>query len=168
MSTVVILSVIFVVGVVADQLLKVWAVSALADGTVIELIPNLFMLTYVENRGGVFGLLQGASWVFLAATVVLGAVLVWLMIKTPYFTDFLSRLCLTLIVSGGIGNAIDRVFRGFVVDYMAFEFSFFPYVFNLADVFVVCATFTLMGLFLFSKQKDALFKQQKNNGGEAK
>lgn len=161
MATVLILCAVFGAGIAADQLLKSWAISALAGGTEITVIPGFFTLTYVENRGAAFGIFQNARVFFLIVTAVITAAALWLMLKSRFFTDFLSRLCLTLIITGGIGNAIDRVIRSFVVDYMKFEFPFFPWVFNLADVFVVCATIGLLLIFLFSKEKDRLFAARK-------
>ena len=160
MPVAVIFCMIFTAGIAADQLLKVWAVQALADGSVIAVIPGFFTLVYVENRGAAFGIFQNATVFFLIMSLVVAAVAVWTMIKNRYFADFPSRLCLTLIVTGGMGNAVDRIVRGFVVDYMKFEFSFFPWVFNLADVFVVCSTIALIGILIFSKEKAGLFKEE--------
>lgn len=152
-----IFGILFAVGVAADQLLKYWAVSALSGGKTIPVIPGFFTLVYTENRGGVFGLMQGSSVIFLILTVLIAGALTWLMCKSRYFADFASRLCLTAVIAGGVGNAIDRAAREFVVDFMRFEVSFFPWIFNLADVFVVCGTLALIAIFLFSKKKNALF-----------
>jgi len=130
-----------------DQWVKVWAVGALADGS-IPVIPGLFYLTYLENTGAAFGIFQGRAFVLgLVSIVVLIGVVVVL---------FNSKVCsrvliwgLALIIAGGVGNLIDRMARGFVIDYLNFSaLGGFP-VFNLADCFVVVGTAMVVYYLLF-------------------
>lgn len=126
-----------------DQFVKRWAINALANSPDIELIPNIFHFSYVENRGAAFGMLQNRQWFFVIITViVLGGILFfWHKIpKTKLGTFY--KFCLTLIISGAVGNLIDRVFLGYVVDMFYFKLIDFP-VFNVADICVVSGTILL-------------------------
>lgn len=139
--------------ITADQLIKVWAVNSLASNGSIPLIPGVLQFTYVENYGGAFGIFQGkaaflavVTGVFLA--LMLGAVIFFGLKKRWPMMWFLS-----MVVGGGIGNLIDRIFRGYVVDYIDFCLINYP-VFNFADCFVVVGTISLMLYVLFSEYKE--------------
>ncbi|MGI6049686.1 MAG: signal peptidase II [Acetivibrionales bacterium] len=133
--------IISVLLIVIDQLSKLYFLNnqLLYNGYVI--IDKFFYLTYLENRGAAFGIFQDGRWFFIITTIIASGVMVWYFIKN---NNFLLRVSLMLIVSGGIGNLIDRVFRGFVVDFLDFyPFGYdFP-IFNFADI---CVT---VGVFLF-------------------
>lgn len=133
--------IISVLLIVIDQLSKLYFLynQLLYNGYVI--IDKFFYLTYLENRGAAFGIFQDGRWFFIITTIIASGVIVWYFIKN---NNFLLRVSLMLIVSGGIGNLIDRVFRGFVVDFLDFyPFGYdFP-IFNFADI---CVT---VGVFLF-------------------
>lgn len=121
----------------------------------IPVIQDVFHITYVQNTGAAFSILSGQKWLLLAVTsaLVLG-ILCYVFWKRPKNITLL--LALTLIVSGGLGNLIDRALLGFVVDYFDFRLIHFA-VFNLADVFVVCGT-VLLGIYLIfleDKEKHA-------------
>ena len=101
----------------------------------ITVIPGILDFTYVENRGMAFGLLSEHRWVFLVFSVV-GMVLVALYLW-KYGKTTLSRVALSMIIGGGIGNMIDRTVLGFVVDFIDFcAFDFWVWVFNIADASV--------------------------------
>ncbi len=138
-----------------DQLIKVWAIAALGPpaGERITVIPGLFYLSYVENRGAAFGLFQGGTRILgLISLVVLLFLLYYLLssrVKEPILIWSLS-----LILAGGFGNLIDRFFRGFVVDYLDFSALFgFP-VFNLADCCVVCGTGMILVAIIVLDRRD--------------
>lgn len=121
----------------ADQLVKWWALETLADGTVIDLIPGIFRFIYVENRGAAFGILQGQTIFLTVISIAVTVALLYLYHKVPGGKRYwLLHVCYTLILAGAVGNQIDRIFRGFVVDMFEFYWFRFP-VFNLADCFVV-------------------------------
>jgi signal peptidase II len=129
------LSICIVAGVVAlDQISKALVLHLMYEGHVV-LIPHVLQLTYVENRGMAFGLLSDHRWVFLVLStvgIVLMALYLWYYAKTA-----LSRVGLSLVIAGGIGNMIDRVALGFVVDFIDFcAFDFWVWVFNIADAAV--------------------------------
>lgn len=129
--------------VALDHIIKAWTLRVLAPVRTIPVIQGLFSLTYVENRGAAFGIFQGNTRILSIVTgVVMAAALLYV-----YFGKLKDKSLvwiIMLIVSGGLGNLIDRVFRGFVVDYLDFSALFgFP-VFNLADCCVVVGTGLLL------------------------
>lgn len=119
-----------------------------------EIIKGFFYLTYVENRGAAFGILQNFRWFFIILTVIALAVMVWYFIKNQ---NNMLRLSLSFIMAGAVGNFIDRLFRGFVVDF----FDFYPFgynfpVFNVADICVNIGVFFLLiyVLFIYKEQEE--------------
>ncbi len=134
--------------IVLDQVSKQLIAAYLSLGESIELIPGVFRFTYVQNRGAAFGMLSDNRWVFLIlSTLAIAAILVYMLLMKPQ-----SRLCnisLSLILAGGIGNMIDRVAFGYVIDFI--DFCAFPklwmWIFNVADI-CVCVGVGLMVLYL--------------------
>lgn len=121
--------------IVIDQLTKHWALSSLPLHLPQAFIPGLIRLTYTQNRGAAFGILQEKRYLFiLIASVVVGLLI--------YHRDEITqgrcllKLALVLVAGGAIGNLIDRVLRGYVVDFLEFAFVSFP-VFNVADMAIV-------------------------------
>ncbi len=156
-ATILILSGVFAVLVTADQLLKLWAVAALSAGN-IPLIDGVLELTLVYNKGAAWGILQGGGWLFAVVTLFVCAVGIYAMLRVDWFKGFLPRLFITLIIAGGIGNLIDRLFRPEgVVDYIYVRAINFP-VFNLADCCVTCGMIALLITLLFSKEPAAKHK----------
>ena len=131
--------------VVLDQLSKYLVLRWLAPIGTYPLWQGVLHFTYVENRGAAFGMLANHRWVFLAAsTAAILAIGVYLFRARP--SSVLERLSLAMIAGGGIGNMIDRVARGYVVDFIDVACIRF-YVFNIADSFV-CVGCALMILHL--------------------
>ena len=129
------LALIVIVGILADQLSKSLAIRYLLPIDTKPLWQGVLHLTYVENRGAAFGMLASNRWVFMiVSTVAILGLLVWFFffIKKP---TYLGTSAIALIVSGGIGNMIDRVAVGYVVDFVDFRLINFA-VFNVADIFV--------------------------------
>ena len=136
--------IVMVLTVLADQATKLLTIEYLTDAPV-KLIPNVLHLTYVENKGAAFGMLSDHRWVFIViSTVAIIALVAYLFIKKP--KDKLLCISLALIAGGGIGNMIDRIFRGFVVDMIDFTLIDF-YVFNVADS-AVCIGCGLLILYM--------------------
>ncbi|MBP3396183.1 MAG: signal peptidase II [Clostridia bacterium] len=121
--------------VAVDQISKVLVLTYLYGGQV-EVIPGILNFTYVENDGMAFGLLSEHRWVFLVFSVVGIALMGFYLWR--FVTRWKSRVALSLIIGGGIGNMIDRLSLGFVVDFI--DFCAFPeiwyWVFNVADAAV--------------------------------
>ena len=160
-----------IVGVIAlDQISKALVLRYLYEGQV-TLIKGVLDFTYVENRGMAFGLLSDHRWVFMVLSVVgIGLVGFYLY---RYTRTTLSRVGLALIVGGGIGNMIDRVSLGFVVDFIDFcAFDFWVWVFNVADACVcVGAALFVLDLILelvrdVKKPRDGVKNGEKSEGGD--
>ena len=148
--------------VAADQLTKLAAVRLLKPGSVTAL-PGVLDFTYVENRGAAFGILADHRWVFLVlSAAAIAAIFAYIIISKP--RSRLLLISLGLIAGGGIGNMIDRVARGYVVD--MFDLQLFRYpIFNLADCFVVVGAILGAVYYLFLYEKyDA---KKKENGHDA-
>ena len=117
-----------------DQLFKYWIVANLELGGEIPLIPKIIHLTYAQNTGAAFSMLSGMRWVLLGITVVCLGLIIYYLIKMKI--SVFGNICAAMVIGGSIGNAIDRVVLGYVVD--MFEVEFFDFaVFNIADSFVV-------------------------------
>lgn len=139
--------------IAADQAVKYYVVSHLALYGRAPLIPGFIELFYIQNTGGGFSILEGHTWVLTVLTAVLMAVIAVLLVK-KFFSHPLAMWSLTVILGGGLGNLIDRVRLGYVVDMFHFQFMHYP-VFNVADILVVCGVivFAAYYLFLYDKEK---------------
>ncbi|MEA5095852.1 signal peptidase II [Sedimentibacter saalensis] len=144
--------IIFLFSIVSDQLTKLWAVNQLKDGESIKLIGNFLRFTYAENKGAAFSILQNQLWFFIIATVVMLIILGYMFFMAKNLTP-VSRLSISMIAGGAIGNFIDRLRLGHVVDFIDVRFgSFYNFpIFNIADSFVVCGTILMIILILFNK-----------------
>lgn len=142
--------------VLADQLTKLWCVKELVHvGASYKLIPGVLHFTYVQNRGAGMGILEDHRWVFMSvscvAIVLIFAYILW---KRP--ADKLFLTALSLIAGGGVGNMIDRVALGYVVDMINVELIDF-YVFNVAD----CAVCIGCGVMILYMLLDELRERKK-------
>jgi signal peptidase II len=148
MTAIIISVVLMIVAVVLDQVTKYAVVANLALGESVDLIPGVLRFTYVQNDGAAFGSLSDARWVFMIlSTVFIVAILGYLFWKKPQNKLLLSALI--LITGGGIGNMVDRIMLGYVIDFI--DFCAFPkiwmWVFNVADSFV-CVGAGLLALWM--------------------
>ena len=136
----------------ADQLSKYFTVANIALHQDIPFIPGLLGLTYERNYGAAFSSFQGMQWLFALVFVALTVMLaVEYFKKSLPFTGF-ERWCIAAIWGGGLGNMIDRVRLGYVVDMIETKFIEFP-VFNVADSFITCGCILLMvHLVFFNKE----------------
>ncbi len=125
---------IILVGIFADQLTKWLAVKFLKSIDTFPIIKRVLHLTYVENRGAAFGILADARWVFIAVSSITIFGLIGY-IYLGYTEKPLYTISISMIISGGIGNMIDRLMLGYVVDFIDFRLINFA-VFNGADSFV--------------------------------
>ena len=139
-----------------DQWTKQLAVLHLKDQHPFIIWEGVFQLYYSENRGAAFGMMQGKQGLFLIIALVVVAAAFWFLVKMPLGKRYLPLTgCLFLLVSGAVGNTIDRFTNGFVVDFLYFELIDFP-IFNVADCYVVIATITMCLLFFFYYREDEL------------
>ncbi len=118
--------------IAADQAVKYLVVSGMNVGDTAFSIINLFDITYVQNRGAAFSMLSGRLSLLSLISIAfcVGAAIYWIK-KKP--THPLLRAAVTMMFSGAFANALDRIFRGYVVDYIQASFINFP-VFNIADI----------------------------------
>lgn len=154
---------IMIVLIVAfDQITKYFASLKLAGGSVAKFIPGVVQFKYAENTGMAFSMLSGARWVFIALTVV---------VCVGVFYYLFSNRCKSLwlywslgvILSGGIGNLIDRIKFGYVVDFIEPTFVNFA-IFNIADCAVTCGAVVLVGYLLYDAFKDVKKPKENSDG----
>ena len=128
--------------IVLDQLVKSYVVQNIALGEIKSWIPNLVSLTYLQNRGAAFSMLQDQQWFFAVITLVVMAGAIWYLHK--HIEDSLWIVFgLVLIIAGGLGNFIDRISRGFVVDMFHLDFVNFA-IFNVADSYLTVGVLVLL------------------------
>lgn len=141
--------------VLLDQLTKYICILKLKHISSFEIIKDFFYLTYVENSGVAFGLFSGARYVFIFITIII------LIFCFKYYKktvkskiDNVFNIALDLIIAGAIGNLLDRIFRGYVVDMLHFVFFGNDFaVFNIADALVVSGTILIIIAVLLSDFK---------------
>lgn len=131
-----------------DQLLKYQVIDKVMKKTNVEIIKNFFYITYVENYGIAFGLFKNRNSFFVISTSIIIMILLYT-INRFHDKKILFTICLALIVGGAIGNLIDRLKHGYVIDYL--QFTIFPPVFNLADAAIVCGAILLSLILFFDK-----------------
>ena len=144
---------LFAAGIVAaDQITKFLTVANIGLHVDKPFIPNFLSLTYEQNRGAAFSSFEGMQWLFALIFGVFTVLILWEYFKkTMPFSKF-ERWCIAAIYGGGLGNMIDRVRMGYVVDMIQTDFMDFP-VFNVADCFITCGCFAMMvSLFFFNKE----------------
>lgn len=135
----------------ADQLIKYAVLKTISSTAIVEVIPKVFRLVFVKNTGAAFSLLSGKTYILSIISLAVCVALVWYLVKKKPS----SRLLLTalgLVLGGAIGNMADRIFRGYVVDYIEVVFVEFP-VFNLADIAITAGAALLMIYVIFFDNK---------------
>ena len=147
--------IIIVIGVVLDQFTKNLAITHLQDAP-IPIIENVFELQYLENRGAAFGMMQNQQLFFVVIGVIMLVLFSYMYVKMPHTKRFLPlRACFVAITAGAIGNMIDRLALNYVIDFFYFKLIDFP-IFNVADIYVTCATFALAFLIIFYYKEDEI------------
>ena len=136
---------IFLIIVALDIGTKLWAIDALKNAPGVKLWDGVFHLTYVENTGAAFGVFKNGRVFFIISTIVVLVVVAIIARKYRAKSKILD-FGLALVASGAIGNLLDRVIRGFVVDLFDFCLIDFP-VFNVADI-SVCIGAALIAVFI--------------------
>ena len=144
---------LFTAGIVGvDQFTKYLTVANIPLHTEIPAIPGLFHLTYVQNTGAAFSSFEGQQWLFVLVFAVFTAAIIWEFSGKRWpFTD-LERWLVVSIYAGGLGNMIDRIRLGFVVDMIEVDFMRFP-VFNVADCFITCGCVLLIAHLVFCNKE---------------
>ncbi|WP_177919089.1 signal peptidase II [uncultured Eubacterium sp.] len=143
-----------------DQITKYFASLNLKNADAVGFIPGLVQFRYAENTGMAFSMLSGARWVFILVTVI-ACILVLYYLFSDRCKSLWLYWSLGVIVSGGIGNLIDRIKFGYVVDFIEPTFVDFA-VFNIADCAVTCGAVSLIAYLVYDMIRDS--KQSKENG----
>lgn len=139
-----------------DQWTKSLAVIYLMNQESFVLIDGVFQLHYLENRGAAFGMMQGKQAFFILISLAACIAISYIYFKLPWKKRFHPlRASVLFIAAGAVGNLIDRCMLGYVVDFFYFELIDFP-VFNVADIYVTCATILLAFLILFFYKENEL------------
>lgn len=137
-----------VIATVLDQLSKLWVVGNIPLHGEIPVLDGIFHLTYAQNTGAAWSMLSGMQWLFLLIFLAFTLGIVWEFSKKRWpFTTF-DRWCIAVVYAGGLGNIIDRIRLGYVVDMIEVEFIDFP-VFNLADCCITCGCIALIVHLIF-------------------
>ena len=143
--------------ILIDYLIKEAAYAKLKNRETVTLIPGVLGLSYTENTGAAFNLFASSTTALSIVTGVVllgGLIALFLIKKKPLIYD----ICVPLIIAGGAGNQLDRMTRGYVIDYIRTLFVEFP-IFNFADCLITCACFVVMGYLIYDIFRD--FKNDK-------
>ena len=155
-------TIVIAVGIILDQLTKWLSIKYLMTVGTVPIIKNVLHLTYVENTGAAFGMLKDHRWVFIiVSTVAILAFIAYLYLG--HADSALSGIAFAMIISGGIGNMIDRIALGYVVDFIDFRLINFA-VFNGADSFVCVGAGLLILALILEIAKES--KKAKNNANQ--
>lgn len=142
-----------------DQLIKYLIVKNMYIGQEITIIRNFLNITYVTNNGAAFNILSGNT-IFLIALAIM--VIIYI-IKNIKNLEKKERIIYEILISGILGNLIDRIFRGYVIDYIAFKiFGIEMAIFNLADTYIVCSCILLLIMEALKWKKSQLKNQEKD------
>lgn len=142
---------------VFDQVSKYIVVKTMPLGSSSEFLPGIIDFWHVHNKGGAWGFLSGYTWILLSITIIVMLICIALLLKHGIKNKLLFW-AITLVLSGGIGNMIDRIFNGgSVVDFIHLEFMDFP-VFNIADCAIVIGAGLLVLYFVMD-----IIKERKNH-----
>ena len=143
-----------VIATVLDQLSKLWVVNNIPLHGEIPVLSGIFHLTYAQNTGAAWSVLSGMQWLFLLIFLAFTLGIIWEFSKKRWpFTTF-DRWCIAVVYAGGLGNIIDRIRLGYVVDFFYFCLIDFP-IFNVADIYVTVSTFVLLFvMFFYYKEED--------------
>ena len=141
---------------VADQFLKFFIVDLLYLYEQIPVIEGFFYITYVKNTGGAFSLLSQRSWgIYLlsALSIIIVILLLYAINRFSHDVYRWVRVAIAVLCGGAIGNLVDRVLEGAVVDYLMFVFGSYTFpIFNLADICIVVASVSLAIMLIFDKR----------------
>ena len=140
------LAVLGMVGV--DQWVKLWVLDNIPLNTAIPGIPGVVSLAYVQNTGAAWSSFQGMIWLFVLIFALFTAFLLWELITHKLGLNLFEQWCLVIVYGGAVGNIIDRLRLGFVVDMFYLKFMDFP-IFNVADCFICLGAFALIIELLF-------------------
>lgn len=143
--------------VISDQLSKFIITRKVSLMTIKSVVPGFFNITYIRNRGAIFGFLSGSGSQFIYIVLTLASLtalslVVYYFFRTPHSERFM-KISLSLILAGALGNLIDRIFRGYVVDFLDFYIKKWHWPsFNIADLCISIGAILLIYTFLVKKR----------------
>ena len=139
--TIIILSIIFLI---IDQITKILVVNSLVPGENIEIIKNIFSIIYTNNTGAAFSILLGKRiFLIVVAVLIIGVLLYY--IKRNKIEKKIDIIALSFIIGGSLGNLIDRIIRGYVIDFISIKIGNYNFpIFNVADILIVIGVFLLL------------------------
>lgn len=158
--------------ILADQLIKNYVVLNLELNTYVKFWPGFIYLEHLHNHGAAFSSFENKKFFLLLIGVIFLAFIVYLIIKMPVYKKFIpAYIFLAMLIGGGVGNMIDRIRLGYVVDYIGLDFWKTYPIFNFADCCVVLGVIGLFILFIFVYKDNDLdflrfFKNDKNDKNE--
>lgn len=137
-----------------DQAVKLWAQSSLVPGRDREILGSFLVLHLLKNQGGAFSVLEGHRMVLIITAVILICIMTAVFIKIPFDRKYQPlRASIVLVIAGGLGNLIDRLMYGCVIDFIYIRIINFP-VFNLADIYITVGVFMMLILLIFVYKED--------------
>lgn len=146
---------IVIAAVALDQFTKYYAKLHLEGQAAYQIIPNFFSFDYVENRGAAFGIMQGKRIFFFIVTFIAIAILLYIFITEYDALKVHEKVFLSFFMAGILGNFIDRLFRGYVIDFISFKFGSYEYpCFNLADSYMCVIIVLFIGYYFYRLIKD--------------
>lgn len=145
-----------------DQLTKWLAVANLEHNDPITVIEGILSFAYTQNEGAAWNMFEGQRWILVGVTSLMLIGLLGVLLSGRFRHHKMANIGGVLVVAGGIGNLIDRVWRGYVVDFIRTDFMDFP-IFNVADCFVVIGAITLFVYFVFIYSDSSDKKAQSND-----
>lgn len=137
--------------IIFDQWVKFWTVNTFSLGESTSVIPGFLSFTYVKNTGAAWSILEGQMWFFFIITIVAVIAILYLLYKHLQASSWFT-VGLSLTLAGAVGNFIDRMRQGFVVDTFQFDFINFP-IFNIADMALVCGVICIF-IYMILDEKD--------------
>ena len=161
-------AIVAVIALIIDQAVKYWTTAhiVLNEGNH-ALIPGFIHLANVHNTGAAFSFIEGARWVFVALCAVFVAVLIYLLVNN-IIKGRAARWMAVLVMAGAVGNCIDRIISGYVVDMFEFEFKIFGQqfpVFNVADIFITVCGIAFCVCILLEKPEDEKARRARRAAG---
>lgn len=137
-----------------DQIVKYWVVENISLGEVQDFIPGILSLTHIRNTGGAWSILEGQMWFFYIITVVAVVAAVCFLVKNLKGSKWMT-IGISLVLAGAVGNFIDRIRLGYVVDMFRTEFMSFP-IFNVADCALVIGAILIFIEFILEERREKL------------
>lgn len=139
-----------IIAILLDRYSKGLVTSKMSLGETYPVIKDFFHITYIKNAGAAFGILTDMRWFFIITTLIILGIVIYLVYTTAHNKPFL-RITLGLIAGGAVGNLIDRIQGGLVIDFIDFR-GIWPYIFNVADMFIVVSVGLLAVQLIFDEK----------------